>query len=249
MSLLRTCIIDDEPLAAALIEGYVRRTPFLELTGTYNSAQDAAKMLFSDEVDLVILDINLPQLNGMELARILPQGCKVIFITAHDQYAVDGFRVGAVDYLLKPVDYGEFLSAAQKALATSRVTPSAQRGLHGREYIIVKSEYRLVQIRTADILYVEGLKDYIKIYTDGETKPVLTLMNMRTLEEELPAHTFMRVHRSFIVNVNKITTIERNRIIFGRVQIPVSESYKKEFSDYVNARLVGGTIRSSGVDI
>lgn len=248
MSMLHTCIIDDEPLAASLIEEYVRRTPFLELVGIYNSAQEAAKQLFSNEVDLVFLDINLPQLSGVELARILPPGCKVVFITAHENYAVDGFKVGAVDYLLKPVDYEEFLGAARKALASgSARAESVSTPKTPRSHIIVKSEYRLVQIATSDIVYIEGLKDYIKIFVEGEPKPVLTLMNMRTLEAELPSGRFMRVHRSFIVNTDKIKVIERNRIVFDAVQIPISESYKQDFSEFVKSRLIGSG-RVSGID-
>lgn len=236
MKTLRTCVIDDEPLAAQLISKYVDDTPFLTLTGVFSSAQDAVKAVLSGDIDLVFLDINMPQLNGMEFARLIPSGCRIVFITAYDKYAVDSFKVNAVDYLLKPVAYEEFLSAATKAFNSfNRSSGSAAP----RKYIIVKSEYRLLQICLDDIVYLEGLKDYVKICLDDGSKNVMTLMNMRTLEQELPEEMFMRVHRSFIVNTTKMKVIERNRIIFGNVQIPVSESYKKEFNEYINSHLVG----------
>lgn len=235
---LRTCVIDDEPLAAQLIARYVTDTPFLTLAGTFSSAQEAVRHILSGEIDLVFLDINMPQINGLEFARIIPPSCRIVFTTAYEKYAIEGFKVNALDYLLKPVSYEEFLSAASKAAASLTPAKSADEPQPDRT-IIIKSEYRLVQIHLADILYLEGLKDYVKIYLDGEQKSIMTLMNMRTLEAELPRGTFMRVHRSYIVNTSKIKVIERNRIIFGNVQIPVSESYKKDFSDYVNSRLIG----------
>lgn len=231
-------MIDDEPLAARLISKYVSDTPFLQLAGTYSSAQEAVRNVISGNIDLVFLDINMPQLNGMEFARIIPRSCRIIFTTAYEQYAVEGFKVNALDYLLKPVSYEEFLTAATKALNAAQTAPGCTAA-DADKSIIVKSEYRLVQIRLRDILYLEGLKDYVKICLDEEPKSVMTLMNMRTLEQELPGDMFMRVHRSYIVNTSKIRVIERNRILFGNVQIPVSDSYKKEFNDYVNARLVG----------
>lgn len=229
-------MIDDEPLAAQLISKYVTDTPFLTLTGVYSSAQDAVKAVLSGEIDLVFLDINMPQLNGMEFARLIPSGCRIVFITAYDKYAVDGFKVNAVDYLLKPVAYEEFLAAATKVYNSCNAPSDSG---HAKKYIIVKSEYRLVQICLDDIVYLEGLKDYVKICLDNGSKNVMTLMNMRTLEQELPEDMFMRVHRSFIVNTTKMRVIERNRILFGNIQIPVSESYKKEFNDYINSHLVG----------
>lgn len=241
MKQLRTCVIDDEPLASQLIAKYVSDTPFLTLAGVYSSAQDAVRAVVSGEIDLVFLDINMPQLNGLEFARVIPSGCKIIFTTAYENYAVDSYKVNAIDYLLKPISYEEFHAAANKALrqATTTATPATQ-SVEDRT-IIVKSEYRLIQIRLGDILYLEGLKDYVKIYCDDGSKNIMTLMNMRTLEQELPPEMFMRVHRSYIVNTTKIKVIERNRILFDNTAVPVSESYKKEFNDYINARLVGSS--------
>lgn len=237
MPILRCCVIDDEPLAAQLIESYIERTPFLELAGSFSSAQDAVRTVLSGEIDLLFLDIHMPQLNGLEFARVVPPECAVIFTTAYKKYAVDGFRVNAVDYLLKPVDYEEFLRSARKAM---RVVYGRSRGqIHGGDdCVIVKSEYKLVQIALDDILYVEGMKDYLKFcLVDGRS--VMTLMSIRLVEAALPASRFMRVHRSFIVNLSKINTIERNRIVFGNTYIPVSETYKQSFADYVSARILG----------
>lgn len=241
MEKLRCCVIDDEPLAAELIAGYIRRTEFMELAGVFTSAQQAIKTVLQERVDLVFLDIQMPQLNGVEFANLLPSDCKVVFTTAFDSYAVDGFRVNALDYLLKPVSYEEFMRAANRALQTGCRQRAA---VPGRDHIIVKSDYKLVQIALDDILYVEGVKDYVKIYTDGNTRSVLTLMNIKSLEAELPASKFMRVHRSFIVNLSKIKVIERNRIVFGNTYIPVSDSYKQAFSDYVASRLIGAVRQS-----
>lgn len=239
MKILRTCVIDDEPLAAQLIEKYVNKTPFLQLVGVFGSAQEAVRTVIEGEIDLVFLDINMPQLNGLEFARILPRRCKVVFTTAYDSFALQGFRVNALDYLLKPINYEEFFNAASKAL-TALSGASDDTSASGSEYIIVKSEYKLQQIPVRDILYIEGVKDYVKIYIEGEPKAVMTLMNMRTLEQELPSRLFMRVHRSFIVNTSKIRVIERKRIVFDNTYIPVSDSYSKEFNDFINSRLVGG---------
>lgn len=238
MTILKCCVIDDEPLASQLIASYVEKTPSLQLVGVYSSAQDAIKVILEKQVDVVFLDIEMPQLNGMEFAKIIPQSTRIIFTTAYDQYAIQGFKVNALDYLLKPIDYNEFLGAVNKAhicfdvLHNNRVNQESTN-----DYIIVKSEYRLVQIPTADILFIEGLKDYVKIYTIDEQKSIMTLMNMKTLEQSLPS-SFMRVHRSFIVNTNQIKIIERNRIVFGNKYIPVSDSYRQAFSDYITSRLV-----------
>ena len=240
MEKIRCCVIDDEPLAAQLISGYIDRTPFLENAGAFDSAQGAIKHVLEGKIDLIFLDINMPQLNGLEFARIIPPTTRVVFTTAYDNYAVEGFKVNAVDYLLKPVSYEEFKSAAIRAL---REVPAhkPEEPVTLRDFIIVKSEYKLVQIAVDDIIYVEGLKDYVKICTKDSS--IMTLMNIKNLEQSLPPELFMRVHRSFIVNKNKIKVIERNRIVFGNVYIPISETYKQAFSEYVNSHLVGTALR------
>lgn len=233
MTPIRCCVIDDEPLAVRLIASYVQRTPMLELCGTYNSASEAVKSIIDGNIDIVYLDIEMPQINGIEFAMIIPPSCRIIFTTAYDRYAVQGFRVNAVDYLLKPVSYEEFLEASNRAVKAIQAVQAAQNPVPRREFILVKSEYRLIQVRISDILYIEGLKDYIKIYTTGQSKAILTLMSMKAIEQTLPDGMFMRVHRSYIVNTSRISIIERNNIIIADHLIPVSESYRQTFADYI----------------
>lgn len=237
MDTIRCCVIDDEPLAAKLIASYVERTPFLTLQFVCNSASDAIRHILDGEVDLVFLDIEMPQIGGIEFARIIPPEVRVVFTTAYDRYAVDGFRVNALDYLLKPVSYDEFLSSANRALRsfTELRTPPATQQAPRREFLIVKSEYKHVQIRIADILIVEGLKDYIKIYVEGQQRAILTLMSMKAIEQSLPADMFMRVHRSYIVNTARISVIDRNQVMVGTHTVPISDTYRERFSQYVTS--------------
>jgi two-component system, LytTR family, response regulator len=232
---LRCLLVDDEPLALDLLEGYVTKTPSLVLAGRCSSAFQAMELLENTEVDLLFLDIQMPGLSGLEFSRSLQGGPKVIFTTAFEQYAFAGFKVDALDYLLKPVSYSEFLNAVNKAKRwyehTEKNTPPETRNS-----IFVKADYKLVQIEFNTILYIEGLKDYVKFCLEGNEKSVLSLMSMKSLEENLPENRFMRVHRSFIVNLDKIKTIERNRIVFGKEYIPISENYKENFQKFVNER-------------
>ncbi|MCQ9157347.1 LytTR family DNA-binding domain-containing protein [Parabacteroides distasonis] len=246
-----TCaIIDDEPLAVSLLESYVLKTPFLDLQGTYNSALDALSDLRDRPVDLLFLDIQMPELSGLEFSRILNADTRVIFTTAFDQYAVDSYRVNALDYLLKPISYPDFLASANKALRLryellrkpvsseekEESASIAERG--GMESIFVKSEYKLLQIELRKILYIEGLKDYVKIFVEDEPRPVLSLMSMKSLEDMLPSDRFVRVHRSFIVQPEKIKVIERNRIVFGKEYIPISDNYKQHFLEMIERRSI-----------
>ena len=231
---MKCIVVDDEPLALDLLESYVRKTPFLELAGKYSSAVQAMKELANQQVDLIFLDIQMPELNGLEFSRMLPPETCIIFTTAFDQYAIDGYKVNAIDYLLKPISYPDFLQAANKALHQHELmhrTPQDEI-----DSIFVKSEYKLVQIELRKILYVEGLKDYIKIYEEDNPKPVLSLMSMKAMEYLLPPSQFMRVHRSYIVRKDKIRVIDRGRIVFGKTYIPISDSYKQAFQEYLEKR-------------
>ena len=241
MSLLRSIVVDDEPLARELVEGYVNQTPFLESAGSYPDALSAMEAIRNGmQAELLFLDIQMPNLSGLELSRLLPPEMKVIFITAFEQYAVEGFRVEALDYLLKPISYADFLTAANKAfewfeLKRRSVGKPSPAGA-GPESIFVKTEYRLRQIELDKILYIEGLKDYVKIYVEDEPRPVLSLASLKSLEEQLPAERFVRVHRSNIVQPSKIRIIERGRIVFGKTYIPVSDGYKEAFYAFLEAR-------------
>ena len=231
---LKCALIDDEPLALDLMESYVRKTPFLELAGKYSSAVQAMAGLADQQADLVFLDIQMPELSGLEFSRMLPPETLVVFTTAFDQYAIDGYKVNAIDYLLKPISYPDFLQAANKALHHYELAHRPQPD--EIDSIYVKSEYKLVQIALARILYIEGLKDYLKIYEEDNPKPVLSLMSMKAMEDLLPASQFIRVHRSYIVRKDKIRIIDRGRIVFGKTYIPISDSYKQAFQEYLDRR-------------
>lgn len=228
--MIETLVVDDEPLAAALIRSYVERTPFLHLAGEVHTAEEALDIMAKGNIELVYLDIKMPRLSGMQVARMLPPGVRVVFTTAYSDHAVEGFRVGALDYLLKPVSYEEFLESATRALRD--LTPAESRIQPGG-HLLVKSEYRLLRIPFGDIEFIEGLKDYVKIYISGEAKAVLSLMSIKSLEDGLPSANFMRVHRSFIVNLDKVRVIERNCIIMSGRAIPISDSYRKAFMERI----------------
>lgn len=232
-----TCVVvDDEPMALNLVERYVEKTPFLELKKKFSSAIEAMEFVKTNPVDLLFLDIQMPDLTGIEFSKMLPKETRVIFTTAFDQYALEGFKVEALDYLLKPFDYAEFLVAANKAFTWFELTKGKKQPVvsEEKEFLFVKSEYKQLRIKLADVLYFEGLKDYIKIWLKDIPKPILTLMSLKSLEEELPETQFMRVHRSFIVSLKNVEVIERSQIIINKQRITVSEQYKNKFLEYVN---------------
>ncbi len=231
---LNCWIVDDEPLALELLSSYVQKTPFLNLTGKHSSAVQAMKNMENERIDVIFLDIQMPEVNGMEFARFLDKDTRIIFTTAFSEYALDGYKVNALDYLLKPFSYSDFLSASKKALEWFEMkTASEAKSESEVSGIFVRSDYKLVHILFEDILLIEGLKDYIKIFTEKEAKPILTLMSMKSMEEELPAGRFLRVHRSFIVNRDKIARVEKNRIIIGKHEIPIGETYRKSFMEAI----------------
>ena len=247
------CIaVDDEPLALGLVSSFVQQTPFLNLIGKFSSAVEALKAVHSQKIDLIFLDIQMPDLNGIELARVIDasKGDKprIVFTTAYNQFALDGYKVDALDYLLKPFNYEEFLHAATKALnyaellekskapapaATTATVVMPEERIED-EYLFLKVEYQLVRIALSDILYIEGLKDYVKVWLKSVEKPVLSLTSLKSLEEKLPAKKFMRVHRSFIVSLDKINSITRNSLQIGKVNITVGDQYKEAFSQFLS---------------
>jgi len=227
--------IDDEPLALQLVTGYIQRTPGLKLLGGFDNPLDAIEFMTHETIDLIFVDIQMPDLSGLEFTRSLVRGSKVIFTTAYDKYAIDGFRLDVVDYLLKPFSYEEFLKAvlkAQKIIKLEKGVPDKVEA--NNEFLFLKSDYKIKRINFNDILYIEGLKDYVKVYTKNAVKPVLSITTMKLLESKLPESKFMRVHRSFIVNLEKIDTIERSRIVFGKTYIPVSDQYKDKFQEFLD---------------
>lgn len=223
MNNLRCIVVDDEPLACRLIASYVDRTEGLTLDGAYTSALSALEAIRNLQPDIAFLDIQMPGMSGLEIAAKVPDPTRIVFTTAYPDFALDGFKVNALHYLLKPISYDEFLEAVNRA--------SAVGNRSSRRYISVKSEYRLIRIDVDSILYIEGLKDYIKIYTEDQQRPVLTLMSLKSIETMLPAESFMRVHRSFIANTDRIRILEQGRIVCGDVRIPVSDNCRSALLD------------------
>ena len=239
-----TCIaVDDEPLALALLSTFIEQTPFLRLVGRYGSGVEALKGLHeqTEKVDVAFLDIQMQELTGLELARVLGQQAsvpRIIFTTAFPQYALDGYKVDALDYLVKPFNYEEFLRAVNKArayaeLANGAAEPAAAPALE-EDHIFLKVEYQLVRVALSDILYVEGLKDYVKVHLKSTPRALLSLMSLRSMEEKLPARRFLRIHRSFIVALDKIESVRRFTVQIGTETIPVGEQYKEAFGQFLS---------------
>lgn len=235
---LNCWIVDDEPLAVSLLESYVNKVPFLKLTGKFSNALSAMQNIATEKVDVLFLDIQMPEVNGMDFAHTISNNTRVIFTTAFSEYAVEGYRVNALDYLLKPFSFEEFVAAAKKAygwfeIVQQKSNPDIEK-TRENVGIFVKSEYKYLHILYDDVLYIEGLKDYVKIYTQDSLKPILSLMSLKQLEEDLPFGNFVRVHRSYIINVDKISSINKNRIIIDKKQIPIGETYKKQFMNLID---------------
>jgi two-component system LytT family response regulator len=230
------CIaIDDEPLALAQIKDYITKTPFLRLAAAYVSAIDSIPVLAEDAIDLLFVDINMPDMNGLDFVRSIRHKPLVIFTTAHSEYALDGFRVDAFDYLLKPVGYPDFLRSAEKAFRQYNLLKKGNEAPPDTESerFFVKSEYKLVPVEIAAISYIESRSEYLRIYCEN-SPPIMTLGNMKSIEDKLPSDRFMRIHRSYIINLQKITTVERSHILLsGNIRIPIGEQYKDVFRDYI----------------
>ncbi len=244
--MILNCIaVDDEPLALGLVCAFIEQTPFLNLAGRFSSAVEALKIIHQQKIDLIFLDIQMPDLNGLELARILDHGNnpnrpRIIFTTAYNQFALEGYKVDALDYLLKPFNYEEFLRAAHKAMAYAELlnkpasAPIAENDAIENEYLFLKVEYQLVRIALNDIVYIESLKDYVKVWLQSSEKALLSLTSLKSLEEKLPAKRFMRIHRSYIVSLEKISAITRNSVQINKLNIAVGDQYKDAFNQFVS---------------
>jgi len=232
-----TCVaLDDEPLALQLLRAYVSRIKVLSPQGFFNNPDEAKSRLLAGDIDLLFLDIQMPDMSGLELSQTLSRDVKIIFTTAFKDYAFEGFKVNAVDYLLKPFDYTEFLKATGKAMQWLGLDNEKPDASFKENFIFVKSEYKQIKINLDDIYYFEGLKDYIKIWLVSQPKPILTLMSLKTLENELPVEKFMRVHRSFIVALDKIESVERSQIIINKERITIADQYKSRFQTFIDNR-------------
>jgi len=230
------CIaIDDEPLALKQIGNYIKKTPSLELVALCNNAFDAFEFINSGQVSLIFVDISMPDLNGLDFVRSLTEKPFVIFTTAYSEYAIEGFKVNAVDYLLKPIGYSDFLKSVNKVITLKGLQSAQPETIStSGEQLFVKSDYKLMRINISDIKYIESMHEYVRIHLLDE-KPVMTLVSLKSVEEQLPKEKFMRVHRSYIVNLERIKVVERNRIVFdNNVYIPVSDQYKEKFQQFID---------------
>lgn len=240
---LKTLIIDDEPIALEKLKKYVGQIPFLELSAMCSSGFEAIEFLGSHDVDLIITDINMPDLSGMDFVRSLSSGPMIIFTTAHAQYAVDSYRVSAVDYLLKPYGFVEFSQAVGKALDVYKLRQAGvkdiQRGAAAIDSLFIKTDSRYVRILLSDIRYIKGYGEYLQVFVAGRANPLVTLSSFASIKESLPDN-FLQVHRSYIVNMNQVEQIERSRVIMdSETSIPVGDSYKNVFQEYLSSHSVG----------
>ncbi len=235
--MILNCIaVDDEPLALGLVSRFIEQTPFLNLAGKFTNAIDALKALHSRDIDLIFLDIQMPDLTGIELARLQNKGAakpRIIFTTAYNHFALEGYRVDALDYLLKPFNYEEFLRAAQKALNYAQLLqkPVTDPDLHSTEedYLFLKVEHQLVRVEFSDILYIEALKDFVKVVLHSSDKAILSITTLKALEEKLPVNRFLRVHRSFIISLDKITSMTKRNVLIGNKHINIGDQYREAF--------------------
>jgi DNA-binding LytR/AlgR family response regulator len=237
---IRCLAVDDEPLAVKKIAGYIQKVPFLELVAECRSAFEAMSIMDTTDIQLLFIDINMPEISGMEFVKSLTNKPYVVFTTAYSEYAVEGFQVDAADYLLKPITFSNLLKAANKVKNLIELSTNIQKESFKTtaNHLFVKSEYKLIRIELDDIKYIESQHEYIKIHTVNSI-PVMTQLSLKSIEEQLPSDRFIRIHRSYIVNLEKITIIERNRIVFdGKIYIPVSDQYKEKFQEYIDRNFI-----------
>ena len=233
--MIRCLAIDDEPLALQQIATYISKVPYLELAAQCQSAVEARQFLERDSVDAIFCDINMPDLNGMDFVKSLAAPPLIVFTTAYAEYAIEGFKVAAVDYLLKPFGMQDFLRAANRI--RERLSPNLE-GLDSST-IFLKTDYRVVKVNMADIRYVEAMSEYLKVYLEGDAKPIITLLSMKKMEERLPDN-FMRIHRSYIINLDKIQEVNKNRVIMDSdTYLPIGDLYKETFQQYIDTHFLG----------
>ena len=231
--MIRCLAIDDETLALDLLEDNIRQVPFLHLVKRCKNAYEAMELLQKEQIDLIFLDIQMPGITGMQFLQSLQSRPMVIFITAYKEYALEGFNLDVLDYLVKPVPFDRFLKATSKALEYFNLKQKPSQDVT-TDYIFVNSEYNLVKVQIKDITHIEGLKDYIKIHLANQLKPIITRMSLKAIEEKLPSSNFIRVHKSFIVSIDKITSIRKNRIHLGQSEVPISDFYRADLFKIIN---------------
>ena len=235
--LIKCLVIDDKPLAIDILADYTGKIPFLELAATTTNPVEGLNIIRNQNIDLIFLDIQMPELNGLQFIKIAGKQCKFILTTAYTEYALDGYEHDVIDYLLKPIAFDRFYRATEKALqaftppatgeVVSRAATDNPQQLNMAAYLFIKTEHRIQRVNLDDILYIEGLQNYISIQTT--TERVLSLQTLKRIEEQLPVNDFVRVHKSFIVALKHITYIERSRIAIGETIIPVGDNYREGF--------------------
>lgn len=232
--------IDDEPLALKQLAAYIKKVPFLQLEGECQSAVQAKKILDDHPVDLIFVDINMPDLNGMDFVKSLADRPMIVFTTAYADYAIEGYKVDAVDYLLKPFTYEDLLASAEKARSHYELKRAAMIApASSDDALFVKTEHRVVRIDMSKIIYVEGMSEYLRIFIDGEQKPLIVLFGMKKMEERLPAGVFMRIHKSFIINLTKIKEVNKSRVVMqDDVYLPIGDSYRQTFNGYLENKFL-----------
>ncbi|MCR5513553.1 MAG: LytTR family DNA-binding domain-containing protein [Prevotella sp.] len=239
--MIRCMAIDDEPLALQQIVTYINKVPFLELVAQCQSALEARQYLEQDTVDAIFCDINMPDLNGMDFVKSLATPPLIVFTTAYAEYAVEGFKVNAVDYLLKPFGLQDFQRAANRLKERSLppTPPKEESSSDTDDTIFLKTEYRIVKVSISNIRYIEAMSEYLKVYIEGDSKPIITLLSMKKMEERLPEY-FMRIHRSYIVNLKMIQEVNKNRIIMDKdTYLPIGDMYKDAFQQYLDTKFLG----------
>lgn len=235
--MIRCLAIDDEPLALQQIAAYINKVPFLELAAQCQSALEARQFLSDERVDAIFCDINMPDLNGMDFVKSLTAPPLIVFTTAYSEYAIEGFKVNAVDYLLKPFGMQEFMRAANRL--QERLSVPASAPAETDDTLFLKTDYRIVKVNIPDIRYVEAMSEYLKVWIEGEAKPIITLLSMKKMEERLPDN-FMRIHRSYIINLDKIQEVNKNRVIMDAdTYLPIGDLYKEAFQAYLNKKYLG----------
>lgn len=240
--MLRTLIIDDEPIALEKLRNYVQKTPSLQLVASCGSGFEAIEILNNNEIDLIITDINMPDLNGLDMMKSLSVKPIVIFTTAYSEYAVESYKVSAVDYLLKPYGFVDFSNAVNKAVEAFELrnkTSNSMGATNRPDDIFIKVDYRYVRVALSEIRFIKGYGEYLQIHLEGKANPMVTLSSFAAIKERL-SENFIQVHRSFIVNMNHVEQIERNRLVMDADNyIPIGDSYKNAFQQYLNSHSVG----------
>ena len=239
--MIRCLAIDDEPLALKQLTSYVKKVPFLELVKSCSSALEAQKVMENENIDAIFIDINMPDLNGLDFVRSLDKPPLVVFTTAYSEYAIEGYKVDAVDYLLKPFGLDDFKRAAEKVKKRYEIinTPTDVSVPDADDAIFLKSDYKIVRVALNDIRYIEAMSEYLRIYSDASPRPIVVLLSMKKMEERLPANTFMRIHRSYIINLKKIAEVNKNHVVMNQeASLPIGDLYKEAFQTYISSKFL-----------